>query len=121
MISTYLADAYELYASSAQAAQSAVRNILASFFPLFAHKMVSSGLDNLAMNWTPIKLAHQYSNLGYAIAGSILGGVAAILAVVPFLLMRYGATVRKNSAASQSITSSGTNTPCSDDTFKQDV
>lgn len=42
MRSNYLADAYEGYSSSAQAAQSFVRNFTAGLFPLFARKMVRS-------------------------------------------------------------------------------
>lgn len=38
--SNYLADAYETYSSSAQAAQSCVRNIGAAIIPLFANQMV---------------------------------------------------------------------------------
>lgn len=40
--SNYLADAYETYSSSAQAAQSFARNIFSGVFPLFAHQMVST-------------------------------------------------------------------------------
>jgi hypothetical protein len=40
MRSTYLADAYETYSSSANAAQSFARNILAAVFPLFAYQFV---------------------------------------------------------------------------------
>ena len=39
--SNYLADAYETYSSSAQAAQSCVRNVGAAVIPLFANQMVS--------------------------------------------------------------------------------
>ena len=40
-MSNYLADAYETYSSSAQAAQSCVRNVGAAVIPLFANQMVS--------------------------------------------------------------------------------
>lgn len=39
-ISTYLADAYETYSSSAQAAQSFTRNLSGGIFPLFARQLV---------------------------------------------------------------------------------
>lgn len=35
-----MADAYEVYSSSAQAAQSFARNIASAVFPLFAYQMV---------------------------------------------------------------------------------
>lgn len=38
----YLADAYETYSSSAQAAQGFARNTSSGIFPLFAYQMVSS-------------------------------------------------------------------------------
>lgn len=44
MDSNYLADAYETYSSSAQAAQSLARNILGAVFPLFAYQFVGSPL-----------------------------------------------------------------------------
>lgn len=40
MTSNYLADAYETYSSSAQAAQGLTRNVVAGLFPLFAQQMV---------------------------------------------------------------------------------
>lgn len=41
MTSNYLADAYETYSSSAQAAQSLARNVMSAIFPLFAYQLVS--------------------------------------------------------------------------------
>jgi hypothetical protein len=46
--SNYLADAYETYSSSAQAAQSFARNIFSGVFPLFAHQMVSTPTNTKA-------------------------------------------------------------------------
>lgn len=40
--SNYLADAYETFSSSAQAAQGLTRNVVAGIFPLFAQQMVST-------------------------------------------------------------------------------
>jgi hypothetical protein len=38
--SNYLADAYETFSSSAQAAQGLTRNVVAGIFPLFGQQMV---------------------------------------------------------------------------------
>jgi len=73
----YLSDAYGVYASSALAAQSFLRNFVAGFFPLFGGAM--------------------FSNLGIARAGSILGGIALGLSFVPFVLVVYGNLIRSRS------------------------
>lgn len=73
----YLADSYHMYASSALAAQSFCRNMLGGAFPLVV---------------TPL-----FTNLGEDGAGGILGGVAAVLTTVPWVLTFYGDRIRKRS------------------------
>ncbi|OLN81436.1 putative drug/proton antiporter YHK8-like protein 3 [Colletotrichum chlorophyti] len=73
----YLADTYHHYASSALAAQSMCRNLLAGVFPLFTNVM--------------------FQRLGYGVAGSLLGGVGLLLSLVPWLLCKYGEKIRARS------------------------
>lgn len=73
----YLADTYHRYASSALAAQSMCRNLLAGIFPLVAHRM--------------------FHDLSYGAASSLLGGIGILLTAVPWLLCIYGETVRSRS------------------------
>jgi multidrug resistance protein len=73
----YLADTYHRYASSALAAQSFCRNMLGGVFPL-----VTAALFN---------------NLTFQGAASLLGGVGALLTVVPWVLVFYGPRIRARS------------------------
>lgn len=73
----YLADVYHRYASSALAAQSFCRNILGAVFPLFSEAM--------------------FRNLGFPGASSLLGGISAVLTVVPFALILFGPRIRARS------------------------
>lgn len=73
----YLADSYQAYASSALAAQSFCRNMLAGAFPLVV---------------TPL-----FTNLGEAGAGGLLGAIATALTVVPWVLAFYGEKIRRRS------------------------
>lgn len=73
----YLADTYQTYASSSLAAQSFCRNVLGGVFPL-----VTGAL---------------FTNLGEDAAGGILGGVATILTVVPWVLVFFGESIRQRS------------------------
>ena len=73
----YLADSYGRYASSALAAQSFCRNMLGGIFPLF----------------TPA-LFHKLTFQG---AGSLLGGLGALLTLVPWVLLFYGPRIRARS------------------------
>ncbi|PNY25192.1 Uncharacterized protein TCAP_04871 [Tolypocladium capitatum] len=73
----YIADAYHVYASSALAAQSFCRNVLAGGFPLITGAM--------------------FSNLGVRGAGGLLGGVAAALTVIPWVLVFWGGRIRARS------------------------
>lgn len=73
----YLADCYGSYTSSATAAQSFFRNIIATAFPLIADRM--------------------YHNLTYPWASTLLGFCAFILAFAPFLLLWKGRQLRERS------------------------
>ncbi|KAK4947823.1 hypothetical protein LTR10_013331 [Elasticomyces elasticus] len=79
----YLADVYHRYASSALAAQSFCRNVLAAVFPLFAEQM--------------------FSGLGYGAAASLLGGIAALLTLVPWVLVFNGEKIRARSKIARQI------------------
>ncbi|KAI2638429.1 major facilitator superfamily domain-containing protein [Xylaria nigripes] len=73
----YFADSYRIYASSAIAAQSFCRNVLAGVFPLVT-----------TLLWT---------NLGEAKAGATLGSIAALFTAIPWALVLYGDTIRRKS------------------------
>ncbi|KAK4225419.1 major facilitator superfamily domain-containing protein [Podospora fimiseda] len=73
----YFADVYTQYASSALAAQSFSRNVLAGCFPLVTTTL--------------------FNNLGNAKAGGLLGGIAALLTVVPWVLVLWGEKIRARS------------------------
>ncbi|EME49232.1 hypothetical protein DOTSEDRAFT_120287 [Dothistroma septosporum NZE10] len=79
----YLADAYHRYASSALAAQSFCRNILAGAFPLFTRQM--------------------FQAMTYQGAGGFLGGVGFILTIVPWILLLYGPKIRAKSKLASEI------------------
>ncbi|KAI0204357.1 major facilitator superfamily domain-containing protein [Astrocystis sublimbata] len=73
----YLADIYQLYASSALAAQSFCRNILGGVFPLVVSVL--------------------FTNLGENTAGAVLGTIATVLTVVPWILVMFGDKIRQRS------------------------
>ncbi|CZT11617.1 hypothetical protein WAI453_004649 [Rhynchosporium graminicola] len=73
----YLADTYHRYASSALAAQSFCRNMLGGIFPLVTVQM--------------------FKGLTFQGAASLLGGIAALLTVVPWVLVFYGPRIRARS------------------------
>ncbi|KAI0030043.1 MFS polyamine transporter [Vararia minispora EC-137] len=74
---SYIVDTYLMYAASALAANTIVRSAVGAAFPLFTTQM--------------------YSGLGIGGACSLVGGVALILAPIPFLFFRYGARIRRGS------------------------
>ncbi|KAK1924866.1 MSF transporter [Papiliotrema laurentii] len=82
-IFNYLADAYETYSSSAQAAQSVARNLIAAVLPLVARRM--------------------YKGMGYPQASSLVASIALVLSLAPFLLMKYGKILRQKSKVARSI------------------
>lgn len=79
----YLADSYLTYASSALAAQSFARNVFGFAFPLFVEPM--------------------YKRLGYQWASSLAAFLGLVLGVVPFILFRWGSTIRARSKISQQL------------------
>ena len=73
----FLVDTYGLYAASAVSANTFLRSLLASSFPLVAKPM--------------------FHNLGVGPAMSILGGIACLALPVPLVFMRYGRKLRSMS------------------------
>ncbi|GAA6061662.1 hypothetical protein JCM10212_000845 [Sporobolomyces blumeae] len=80
---SYIGDTYQQYSSSGQAAQSLLRNILGATFPFFGVSM--------------------YDNLGFTAASCVVGGIAAALAVVPWVLILYGAKLRQRSKVAMAL------------------
>ncbi|GAA6059611.1 hypothetical protein JCM10212_005110 [Sporobolomyces blumeae] len=74
---SYLAESYSLYASSALSGMSFVRNIVGAVFPLFTTAL--------------------YDRLGVQGAGGLTAGIATLLSATPFVLYRYGASLRSRS------------------------
>ncbi|GAA5903062.1 hypothetical protein JCM8208_000442 [Rhodotorula glutinis] len=79
----YLADVYERYGSSAQAAQSLMRGILGSVFPFFGNTM--------------------YLRLGFPWASTLVGFIALAFTAVPLLFIRYGPAFRARSRVAQQL------------------
>ncbi|GAA5877188.1 hypothetical protein JCM16303_006193 [Sporobolomyces ruberrimus] len=73
----YLADVYTIYASSALSGQSLCRNLAAFSFPLFTRQM--------------------YEGMGYQWASFLAGMLALGLSLTPFVLMRFGPSIRAKS------------------------
>jgi len=79
----YLADTYHRYASSALAAQSFCRNMLGGAFPLFTRQM--------------------FRGMTFQGACSFLGGMGALLTIVPFVLVFFGPRIRARSKLASEI------------------
>lgn len=73
----YLVDVYLMYAASAIAVNTVVRSAAGSAAPLFTNQM--------------------FSALGIGGGGSLIGGIATILAIIPFLFYKYGVKIRTQS------------------------
>lgn len=73
----YLVDVYLVYAASALAANTVVRSAGGAAAPLFTRQM--------------------FSAMGVGGGGSLVGGVGALLAIIPFLFYKYGAQIRARS------------------------
>lgn len=73
----YITDSYLMYAASALAANTICRSAAGSAAPLFTEYM--------------------FSALGVGGAGSLIAGVACLLAPIPFVFYRYGEPIRKRS------------------------
>ncbi|GAA6014232.1 hypothetical protein JCM8202_005200 [Rhodotorula sphaerocarpa] len=78
----YLIDTYTMYSASAVAANTFGRSIFAAALPLVAGPL--------------------FHNLGVGYGSTLLGCVAAALALVPFLLYKYGPKLRSMSSYAQS-------------------
>ncbi|KAI1498999.1 major facilitator superfamily domain-containing protein [Biscogniauxia marginata] len=85
----YLADIYQSYASSSLAAQSFCRNVLGGIFPLVTGALIQ--------------------NLGERVAGGLLGGIATVLTVVPWVLVFFGERIRRRSSFAISLQEKQTN------------
>ena len=79
----YLADTYQVYASSAIAAQSFTRNVFAACLPLVTEKM--------------------FGKLGFNEAGYLLGGVGLALSAVPWVLVVWGERIRARSKIAKQL------------------
>lgn len=90
---SYLSDVYETYASSALACQSLFRNLGVGSFVLFAEPMYRD---------FP-RPAGSSQSMSYALASSTLGAIAALLGLVPFLLYKFGETLRRRSKIASKI------------------
>ena len=73
----YLTDTYLMYAASALAANTVARSAAGAAAPLFTRQM--------------------FSALGVGGGGSLIGGVALLLAPIPFIFYKYGAPIRERS------------------------
>ncbi|KKY13646.1 putative benomyl methotrexate resistance protein [Phaeomoniella chlamydospora] len=73
----YLTDAYLMYAASAIAANTVARSAAGASAPLFT--------------------TYMFDSLGVGGGGSLIGGMAAVLAIIPFAFYRYGEPIRKRS------------------------
>ncbi|KAF2474873.1 MFS general substrate transporter [Lindgomyces ingoldianus] len=73
----FVLDAYGPYTASSLAGVILVRNIVGAIFPLFAERM--------------------YEGMGYRWAGVLLGFLALVFCVVPFLFYFWGVEIRKRS------------------------
>ena len=73
----YITDSYLMYAASALAANTVARSAAGAAAPLFTNYM--------------------FSALGIGGGGSLIGGVACLLAPIPFLFYKYGRGIRERS------------------------
>lgn len=73
----YLTDAYEIFAASANAAASCSRSLFAVVLPLATTRM--------------------FSRLGIAGACSLLGGLSAVMCIIPFIFIWKGPSIRRRS------------------------
>jgi len=96
----YLVDVYLAYAASAVAANTILRSAVGAAAPLFTNRM--------------------FDRLGVGPGGSLVGGVAALLAIIPFAFHRWGHRIRARSRfAAASAAGPPAPTPAADDEEKQ--
>lgn len=79
----YTADVYHVYASSALAASGLCRNLLGGSFPLVTVQM--------------------FNGMGFQAASSLLGGIGAVLTLVPWILIFFGPKIRARSKIASQI------------------
>lgn len=73
----YITDSYLMYAASALAANTVARSACGAAAPLFT--------------------TYMFDSLGVGGGGSLIGGVACLLAPIPFIFYKYGEGIRKRS------------------------
>ncbi len=79
----YVVDAYEIYAASAMGATSAARSVFGVILPFAARPL--------------------YARLGVDWACTLLGVLSALMCLIPFIFIRYGAKIRANSKFCQEL------------------
>jgi DHA1 family multidrug resistance protein-like MFS transporter len=87
----YLVDVYITYAASAVAANTILRSACGAAAPLFTQYM--------------------FNTLGVGGGGSLIGGVAVLLAPIPFIFYRYGARIRRRSSFAATSSKDGVAAP----------
>ena len=75
-VSTYLVDAYTVYAASALAANTVLRSLVGALLPLAGNEM--------------------YQTLGLGWGNSLLGFIAMVLAPLPIFFYIYGERIRNS-------------------------
>lgn len=80
---SYIVETYTVHAASAIAANSIARYAFSAAVPLFTRQMVGA--------------------LGVGGGGSLLGGVASLLAGVPFVFWKFGKRIRRRSRFAQDV------------------
>ena len=76
-LTSYLSDGYGTFTASALASAAISRSLFGALLPLIARPM--------------------YTALGVSGASSLLGGITLVMAIVPFVLLRYGSALRQRS------------------------
>jgi hypothetical protein len=89
--------------SSAQAAQSLLRNILGACFPFFGNVSFASTVCSPFLILIHIFTQVMYDHLGFPVASSVVGAIATAFAVVPWILIAYGKRLRKRSSIAVSL------------------
>ncbi len=79
----YIVDAYEVFAASAMGAASCSRSLFGVILPFAARPM--------------------YSHLGIGWACSVLGFLSLVMALIPFVFIRFGDRIRANSKFCQQL------------------
>lgn len=83
IVSDYVVSSYSIYAASAVAAQSFLREFLSGSFTIVTETM--------------------YERLGYQWASSLLAFVGIPLSIIPLIFFRYGPIIRKRSSFAQEL------------------